>query len=210
MSDLIEIVEIPPASQSAQGKKQIKSCPNGMKYLVKIEDELEEPSDWSEEIDLFKEAQPEDIIYVSINSPGGNYYTAIALIHAMRECRATIIGEITGCAYSAAGAIFLSCDEFKLHEFSEMMIHNSQLSGVNGSQTKVYESMEFSNKQSKRFIRSCYEFFLTEDEIDQVIHDKDLYLDVDEIADRLENLLDERERVIEEYKKKQERGFMNG
>ena len=90
-------------------------------YLVEFIDEL---SQLLELMELLSTADKSVTIRINIHCLGGDIWTAMALISAMRTSQATIITKITGLAISAAALVFMAGQKKELSKYSILLIHN--------------------------------------------------------------------------------------
>jgi ATP-dependent protease ClpP protease subunit len=137
-------------------------------------------------LNLLEIADEDDIIIIHINSYGGNLDTTIQLITAMGKCKAQIITEISGVAYSAASIIFLAGEDYKIHTYSSMLCHY-YTGCIYGKGNEIIEQALFDEKFYKSFMKTIYKNFLTTKEIDQLINGKDFWFNGQEIRKRLKN-----------------------
>ena len=165
----------------------IHAIPNaGHKFIVSITDDFDEPKYYDEVVALLSTASEEDTITFNINSNGG-YVSSLAMLLTWKSmCKAYQIHVLSGNASSAASAFFLSnADEYVVSDMASMMIHEYQTSN-GGSNSNVIKQATHTAKENEKFIRSCYEYFLTEAEIEDTLKGVEHYLSADEIRERLQ------------------------
>ena len=157
----------------------------GFHYIVSITDDFDEPKYYDEVVALLSTASEEDTITFNINSNGG-YVSSLAMLLTWKSmCKAYQIHVLSGNASSAASAFFLSnADEYVVSDMASMMIHEYQTSN-GGSNSNVIKQATHTAKENEKFIRSCYEYFLTEAEIEDTLKGVEHYLSADEIRERL-------------------------
>lgn len=108
---------------------------------------------------------------------------------------------LEGLAYSAGSAFFLMCDTQEVGEFAEMMIHTSQGSGFYSHSQGRKEYGDQAARTAEKLVRNVYSDFLTEDEITDVLKGAEIWLDSDQIRERLQRRQTIREqRVVDEMK----------
>lgn len=180
-----------------EGHSFIKSNPVSYRHDVYLDDDVEEPAVYRDLIQLLNHAAQQDEIHIHINTYGGRMDTTIAVIAAMGQTQAQTYTYISGHAYSAGSMIFLAGDIPVVHEFSDLMIH-APSGGDFGKHSERVASMKHSDKHIKSIYHSYYHYFLTEEEIDDIIEGKDLYLGFDEIVERLEHRLEMINRSYQE------------
>jgi len=163
----------------------IISRPIVYEHTIYIDEELVAPSDWRHELETIRNAAPEDIVIIRINSGGGSDSVMGAFVKAIAESKAHVIGSIEHTCASAATIIWLACDEYILSTDAEFMCHTASL-GYGGKQNNFHEYALFLNEANKRLIEKYYEAFLSEEEIDNILKGSDIWLGADEIISRLE------------------------
>ena len=158
----------------------------GFHYIVSITDDFDEPKYYDEVVALLSTASEEDTITFNINSNGG-YVSSLAMLLTWKSmCKAYQIHVLSGNASSAASAFFLSnADEYVVSDMASVMIHEYQTSN-GGSNSNVIKQATHTAKENEKFIRSCYEYFLTEAEIEDTLKGVEHYLSADEIRERLQ------------------------
>ena len=158
----------------------------GFHYIVSITDDFDEPKYYDEVVALLSTASEEDTITFNINSNGG-YVSSLAMLLTWKSmCKAYQIHVLSGNASSAASAFFLSnADEYVVSDMASMMIHEYQTSN-GGSNSNVIKQATHTAKENEKLIRSCYEYFLTEVEIEDTLKGVEHYLSSDEIRERLQ------------------------
>ena len=130
-------------------------------YDLYLHDTIEGPDKYINWNQLFRSAGPNDVIYVHINSYGGQINTAIQMMRAMRETEATIVTSIEGACLSAATMIFLCGDLCEVSDHSQFMVH-------------TYSGGSF-GKGSE----------ITKKEIDDIIAGVDMWVTPDDVVMRL-------------------------
>lgn len=151
-------------------------------YIVS---QIGEPEDY---VDLFNDlraARQTDIIKFYINCHGGNLFTTIQFLQAMRECDARIVACVEGACMSAATLIFLAADDWMISDYSMFLFHN-YTGGCFGKGGEIYHGMLHERKWSKDLLSKEYANFLEDREIEDMLSDKDIWMDSSEVAARLE------------------------
>lgn len=148
--------------------------------------EIKAAEEYVEWFQLFRAAGENDIIYIRINSEGGDLFAALQLVRAIQESQATIIASVEGICMSAATLIFLSADRFELSEHTMFMFHNYS-SGTIGKGGEMYDQITHFRAWSDKLFNSFYKDFLTPEEIKSMLDNKDIWLDAEEVALRLKH-----------------------
>lgn len=160
---------------------QVKST---VSISIYLSGSIEAPSTYIEELQTLREAQETDEVRIYINSGGGRVDTAIQIVNGIRNCRAKVTAVIEGVCHSAATYIFLACDDWEVNLGVLMLIHN-YTGGAYGKGADLVDHVIANDTWVKNIMALCYEGFLTEDEINEVNKNQDIWLESDEILARL-------------------------
>ncbi len=187
-----------PFQQQAKWYEQQESQTFSRVKLILNED-IKEPSFYNEVLDRIDRLTENDYLVVEIDTNGGNIDGAIAIMDAIENTQAEVIGVIKNKAYSAGSAIALTCPNLNISPNTRMMIH-SFTAGYFGKDNELEANFEFNQKYLHNFMGNTYKYFLTEKEISELFAGKDIWLDADQVLERLEkkNVL-----LQKEYKKLQ-------
>lgn len=147
--------------------------------------EIKAAEEYVEWFQILRAAGENDVIYIRINSEGGDLFSALQLVRAIQESQATIIASVEGICMSAATLIFLSADRFELSDHTMFMFHNYS-SGTIGKGGEMYDQITHFRAWSDKLFNSFYKDFLTPEEIKSMLDNKDIWLDAQEVAKRLE------------------------
>lgn len=156
-----------------------------------LTDQIEDSPQYHEFSEMAATLTPEDTVVLFIDSPGGYLSGAQLITRTLNNCPAYSIGIVTDMAASAATIISLACDEIRMEPFSYFMIHAVSF-GAGGKLHEIQANVEFTIKQSKKFLEATYKDFLTDDEIVDVIKGTDIYLTADEVMERFERIQERR------------------
>lgn len=167
----------------------VVSRPIAYTHDIFIDKELVQPLDWRLELDTIRNASPNDIVNLRINCPGGSDMVMGAFVKAIAECQGHVVGHIEHTCASAATIIFLACHEFIVSDDAEFMVHTSSL-GYGGKQNNFNEYAIFVNKSNERLMRKYYEGFLSQEEIDLTLKGADLWMNSEEVIERLQNKIE--------------------
>jgi len=182
-------------------KKIIRGIPLGFRYDIHINDEIGPPDKYLNELHIIRDATPNDIVNIFINSYGGRINTAIQFMNAMaNSSAATIRCIVEGACHSAATMIFLYGDAYHIAEHSSFCFHNYS-GGCIGKGNEIASKADHDKEWSNKLAHSVYNEFLTKKEIDDMLNGKDIWLTPIEVNDRLIK----RQKVAEKARKKAER-----
>ena len=146
--------------------------------------EVESSEEYIEWFDTIRNAQPADIVKIHINSYGGDLFTSIQMMRCISESEATVICSVEGACMSAATMIFLCADGFEVSDHSMFMFHNYS-GGTIGKGGEMYDNIMHERKWSEELLRAIYSEFLTADEIESILNNKDIWMDGEEVIKRL-------------------------
>jgi ATP-dependent protease ClpP protease subunit len=184
-----EVMLLPQKSRISQSS-QVSNT-----YIIKVWEDIGEPSEWTDELDTINSATEIDTIVLDICSGGGVLDTAMLFNRALRNTPAHTVAIIGPSAASAASVFALSCREFILDETSSLMIHTSTY-GIMAKDTDIFEHANFSRKQLKTLYESVYRGFLSEEEMQDVIKGTPFYFDATQLESRLDSLTEYRNSQV--------------
>lgn len=178
-----DLILIQPPSGNDKIPQYTQTIPVNL-YHFYIIDEIGEPSQFLDLINVLKTAEEHDTIFIYLNTPGGSLQTTIQIISAMKQSGATVVTCLEGEACSAGTLIFLAGDKHIVNQNCTFMIHNySQWIGGKGNEVAL--RVKYSEQYFKKLAKDLYKSFLTDDEIQSVIDGKDYWMDSDEVIARL-------------------------
>ncbi len=163
--------------------------------------EIKSAEEYVEWFHILRAAGENDVIYIRINSEGGDLFSALQICRAIQESNATIVCSVEGICMSAATLIFLSGDRFELSDHTMFMFHNYS-SGTIGKGGEMYDQITHFRAWSEKLFNSFYKDFLTPDEIKSMLDNKDIWLDAGEVAKRLEKRITSEQEPEEAPKKR--------
>jgi ATP-dependent Clp protease, protease subunit len=154
-------------------------------YLSKT---IGEPEGYTDMIHRITHAQPSDVIFIHLNTPGGQLDTGVQLINAMRNSQAKVVTVLESCAYSLGTLIFLCGDEMVINEHCMMMFHNFN-GGLIGKGNELVSELEATVKWFAALAEDIYIPFLTRDEFNRIARGEDMWMQTPEIKQRLERMV---------------------
>lgn len=161
--------------------------------------EIEQSNFYTELFYTLRTASETDLIYLHLNTVGGNFDTGLQIINNMLASSAHIVTVLEARAYSMSAFIFLAGDELIVHDNCQLLFHN--YSGVfagKGNEQQA-QGLALSHWFEKFMNRICLPF-LTSNEIKSILKGTELWMDSDEIRHRMTKLLREQNKIIEEAK----------
>lgn len=141
-------------------------------------------------IDMIQEirmANPNDSIFVYINSEGGEVDSGIQIINAFQECNCDVVTVIEGRAYSIAAVIFLAGDIKVVQPNGSLMLHNYS-AGAHGKGHELLHMVDGFTKYISKLFRSIIYPFLSEEEFTNMLSGRDYWLSGEDVMERLERV----------------------
>lgn len=177
---------------------------DGNRYSVYICKPIVAPSRYIELFNLLQTATKDDHIDFFLATPGGRLDTTAQLLAMMADTEAETTCHVMSSVMSAGTMIALAADHLTVAPFGYMMIHNA--SGGTGYD-KVNLTAQYavhSEKWCKNIFKEIYAVFLSEEEIEQLLGNRDFYIDHDEILERWERVLEARVAMEQEILREEE------
>jgi ATP-dependent protease ClpP protease subunit len=163
-------------------------------YLTGEIGDAEEYIEW---FDIIRNASAVDNIRIYINSPGGDLFTTLQFLRVMSDTEATVTTSVEGACMSAATMIFLHGHTQEVTPHSLFMFHDYS-SGTFGKGGEQYDQIQFERGWSRKFLTEVYAGFLTDIEIESMMHNKDIWMDSEEVVKRLTTMTKKREAKTKE------------
>ncbi|MGE5469893.1 MAG: Clp protease ClpP [Bacteroidota bacterium] len=129
-------------------------------------------------------ASETDLVYLHLNSSGGDFNTGLQIINNALASNARVITILEARAYSMAALIFLCGDELIVHDNCQLMFHIYSGSFAGKGNEQQAEVVAVSAWFEKVMIRICTPF-LTDGEIARILKGSDVWMDSDDIRHRL-------------------------
>jgi ATP-dependent Clp protease, protease subunit len=171
-------------------------------YLYgELEDDIEKYADL---INLLKTSSELDTIIIYINSEGGSLRMAIQITNSMIASNANVITSLDGNAFSAASMIFLAGHEYIINDNCSFMIHTYS-GGLVGKGHEIGSQYEHIQEYTKKIFEKFYEKVLTEQELKDVINGQDIWMDSEQLLERL----DAQAKKAEEFQKELDKAENN-
>ena len=158
--------------------------------------EITDAEEYIEWFDIIRNASAVDTVRIYINSPGGDLFTTLQFLRVMGETEATVVCSVEGACMSAATMIFLHGHSQEVTPHSLFMFHDYS-SGTFGKGGEQYDQIQFERGWSRKFLTEVYAEFLTPAEIESMMHNKDIWMDSEEVVKRLTAMQAKREAVQE-------------
>jgi ATP-dependent protease ClpP protease subunit len=179
---LEDIIKLPEKSNEFFTKN------TGNQYEFYLSGEIQSPENYIAWFDVIRNAREMDTIKIYINSSGGDLYTALQFLRVMGECEGHLVTSVEGSCMSAATMIFLSGHEFQVTPHSLFMFHNYS-GGVFGKGGEQYDQIQYERAWSEKFMNEVYKDFLTTEEIQSMLNNKDIWMTSEQVLERIEKVM---------------------
>lgn len=181
ISEELDIIPSPPEQLGYFFESQQMT-----QYTVPIDEDIGDPAYYRGIVNMLSSANEQDIVIFRINSRGGRMDGLLSLLDAIETTEAMTIADIVGECASAASILALNCDQCVAGKYAEMLCHEVRY-GVGGKSSDNISHVQHIKKIADKLIWNTYEGFLSNEEIESVLNGKELFLDSDDIVERLNN-----------------------
>jgi len=166
-------------------------------YSFYLSKEIGPPEFYTDMVHQIRTANPNDKIFIILNTPGGDVDTGVQIINAMKSSPAVCVAVLESSAHSMGSFIFLAADDWIVNNNCTMLLHNYTGASY-GKGNEQEAQIKSDNKMFKEMCEDFYRPFLTQKEITLLLNGKDIWLHSTEISTRLNKVRDEREaRILE-------------
>lgn len=160
--------------------------PLGQVHHFYISGEITEAENYTEWFSVMRAAGPMDIIYLHLNSEGGDAFTTIQMMRALNESEAKVITSAEGMVASAATMLFLCGDQCEISDHSVFMFHTFS-SFSYGKSSEMQAQVRLEASWGEKLVKSVYGGFLTDAEMESLLEGKDYWMEADDVLERLKN-----------------------
>jgi len=133
-------------------------------------------------------ASPGEVVYLHLNTPGGNMTTGVQIINAMRQSKAHVIAAAESEVLSLGPLVFLAADEWVVHDNCLFMFHNYS-SGIWGKGNEQKASLDANIKWYQDLARTLLLPFLTDEELRRIMVGEDIYMHSSDVRQRLTKMV---------------------
>jgi len=179
---------IPPAALDLDNKKinhYVQSMSINVHHFYihgTVEDDI---GMYCDLLNILKTANENDTVIIYINSEGGSLRMALQIANSILSTQARVITSLDGEACSAATLLFLAGHEYIVNPNCTFMIH-FYTGGAWGKGHELESRVNHLGAHVKKMMAGFYEKILSEKELDDVFSGRDIYMDSEELLDRLD------------------------
>lgn len=160
------------------------AVPQGTTYHFDLNCDIEDPEQFGDFFTILREASPEDLVFIHINSAGGCFDTTVQIVNAMDRTQATVVTSAEGLVASGAACVFFSGHAFQIGKHCEFLIHTGS-SRMSGKINDTMSCVAFTIKRIKEFYEDVLGEFLTEEELGLVERGEEFFLTSSEVEERI-------------------------
>jgi len=150
-------------------------------YLL---DQIESPDTYGKLYADLLAADKGDTFTLHINNGGGYVDSGFMLVDAIEKTKAVVTAKLTGTVASISTIIALTCHKVIVGPHLSWLSHNYS-GGVQGKGGEMKLQMEFMARELASSFKSIHKGFFTDEEMDGIINDKDIWLNSAEVTARL-------------------------
>lgn len=165
-------------------------------YTFHFSEYIKEPFYYQTFCNVLINATENDTIKLLINSHGGLMAGMLTCLDAIARTPATTVAVIQGHCDSAATFIALACDEIDVGPHANMLCHVTR-GGTLGKTPDMVSQVQHLAAETESIVRLYYQDFLSEPEIEELLKGREIYLNRDQIVERLQARQDAEEAAIE-------------
>lgn len=154
-------------------------------YTLYLDDVIGAPCEYRDHMEVLESANEWDDVRIVISSPGGRLDAGLMLINGIKACRAPVTAHIHDQCGSMATGIALACSNWMLGDFAYFFVHTASW-GTWGKDSEVRSQVKFMDKRIEKFLHQMYDGFLEPETIDLVSKGQDLWIDAEELGQRLD------------------------
>lgn len=157
-------------------------------YFTTIGEEgVGSPEDHYEQLETLKHANQGELFVLTLSScPGGSYSGLLAWKNALEGTQAHTVAILEGDLASAGTILPNFFDEIHVTPYTTYMCHSANLGIYRNTAANVERNAAFQAKQMERFLRESYHGFLDEGEIQKLLDGVEMYMNDEEIQERLD------------------------
>lgn len=151
----------------------------GMIHVLSLKTDIQDSENYTEMFNVLADASKKDKVILKLASPGGLCHAGFEIVDAMRACAAGVNVIATGPCASMAAIIALAGKSLTMWPSAFLMFHNYSSKDYGKGKEKLDSALHYYSHFHKQLKRVCYPF-LTQKELNQLKHDKDVYINPDD------------------------------
>jgi ATP-dependent protease ClpP protease subunit len=152
---------------------------------VAIDEPIREPKYYRAIAEEITNLGQHDTVQFRVNSPGGRLDGLVVLLNAIENTEADVVCFIEGECHSAASILALHCPNVIISPYASMMVHHVSY-GTAGKDSDVVSMVMHNTAYCKELFMDTYKYFLSDQEVQDVLNGKEIWLRANDIKERLE------------------------
>lgn len=162
----------------------VPQCTTGRHTEVYLLNQIESPDIYGKLYADLLNADKGDTFTLHINNGGGYVDSGFMLVDAISKSKAVITAKLTGTVASISTIIALTCNKVIVGPHLSWLSHNYS-GGVQGKGGEMKAQMDFMSRELTNSFKEIHKGFFTDSEMDGIIDDGDIWLNSQEVTDRL-------------------------
>lgn len=158
---------------------KIKTIVSSEEHHIYLSDYVHfETSVYTDLIHFLKNAPANDVVKIHLANFGGSVHAGLQLAHAIKECQALTIVDVSAPCYSM-GAILALCGRCVVTRPTSYLMFHNYSGGESGKGAELKTSIGEFSKHFEKILRYFCTPFLTEKEVKSLLKDEDVYVHFD-------------------------------
>lgn len=162
---------------------QEQTCTNARFFL---DEDIKEARYYRPLVQHLLSASERDTVEILFSTGGGGLAGCLQVLEALKCTSADTTAIIMGDCHSAGSIISMYCNDVVVLDSACMLVHSASYGTGRQKSRDVKDYVEFSSGYLEGIFRNAYEGFLDEDELQEVMNGRELWLTAQDIRDRLE------------------------
>ena len=172
------------ANSNSEWDNFVPIVTDGFRYTAYLTETIGDPSPYNRLYHKLLSADEHNEFTLVISSPGGTLDSAFMIADAIKCSPAKVTCKLIGTVASAATIIALVCDEMETTFNLAFMIHNYSSVGISGKGHEIKAQQRFTDRELNKSFKKYYAGFLSDEEIEDVIDGKDIWMNAEEVDER--------------------------
>lgn len=152
---------------------------------IALDEPIREPKYYRAVAEEITNLGQNDTVQFRVNSPGGRLDGLVVLLNAIENTEADVVCFIEGACHSAASIFALHCPNVIISPYASMMVHHVSY-GTSGKDSDIANMVAHTSAYCKELIVDTYKHFLNDQELQDVLNGREIWLKANDIKERLE------------------------
>jgi ATP-dependent protease ClpP protease subunit len=162
---------------------QEQTCTNARFFL---DEDIKEARYYRPLVQHLLSASERDTVEVLLSTGGGDLGGCLQVLEALKCTSADTTAIVMGDCHSAGSIVAMYCNDVVVLDSACMLVHSASYGTGRQKSRDVKDYVEFSSAYLEGIFRDAYEGFLNEEELQEVMNGRELWLTAQDIRDRLQ------------------------